>query len=152
MISLILRLSSRLHQDFHDSTLSQLSLSRKDFPSHFWQLWKAPDVSPLTNQLADRIGSIGLCAAHILPNLNRNSENEQITTHRNRLQVFLMWIYLTDEQLRRDTKEKCCQLKKMGWIQSLQQFKVGTQRFPLTSIICLHFLLDFTSPVHALSV
>ena len=79
MISLILRLSSRVHQDFHDSTLSQLSLNRiriririRNSP---WVgkvdtfLWKAPDVSPLANKLTDCIGSVGLCAAHILPNL-----------------------------------------------------------------------------------
>jgi len=45
-----------------------------------------PDVSPLSNQLADRISSVRLCAAHIL----------------------------ADEQLRWDTQEKGCQLNMLS--------------------------------------
>ena len=66
MISLILRLSNRLHQDFHDSTLSQLSLKGIFCYKFLAICLKVPDVSPLSDQLADCIRSVGLCAAHIL--------------------------------------------------------------------------------------
>ena len=106
MISLILRLSKRLHQDFHDSTLSQLSLKKVYF-HHFSAIFlKVPDVSPLSDQLADGISSIGLCAAHIL-----TKDIEIILANK---YAAILLIYLADKQLCWDTQKKGRQLKKNG--------------------------------------
>ena len=119
------------------------------FPASISLSWKAPDVSPLSNQLADRISSVRLCAAHILPD-NRLARMVLHIWITKTSQVFSMWIYLADKQLRWDTQEKGCQLNKIG----VNPTSNGTPKFPFkTSIHNInHFLLDFSSPEHALFV